>query len=82
MKGRAWERTSVTNTKSSPTPALTADVAYPLTVYYDGACPICRREICLMRKWIARNVYTSLTLQRGVLQRQRVACPANALALG
>ena len=27
---------------------------YPLTVFYDGACPICAREIALMR-WMDRH---------------------------
>lgn len=35
-------------------PILIETASYPLTVFYDGACPICAREIALMR-WLDRH---------------------------
>ena len=31
-------------------------IAYPLTIFFDGACPICDREIALMRRLDKRRL--------------------------
>ena len=35
---------------------MTAKTQSPLTVYYDGACPVCRREIGFYQKRTGANV--------------------------
>jgi predicted DCC family thiol-disulfide oxidoreductase YuxK len=40
--------------KAGESPQSSRKKLYPLTVYFDGACPICRREIDLM-KWFNRK---------------------------
>ena len=45
-----WFEMDATDSEASPAAGTSLPPRWSLTVYYDGACPICRREIALMRR--------------------------------
>lgn len=47
--------------------------SYPLTVFFDGACPICDREIALMRRLDRRGRCGPLITDVDVFQAMREA---------
>jgi len=49
----------------------------PLKVWYDGACPLCLREIALMRRLDARGAITFVDVSQGA----DLACPVDQRAL-
>ena len=71
---------------------MTAKTQSPLTVYYDGACPVCRREIGFYRKRtgvavsycdVATEVCPAPDLNReDALRRFHVRLPDGALVSG
>lgn len=71
---------------------MTANTQSPLTVYYDGACPVCRREIGFYQKRtgaavsycdVAAEVCPAPDLDRdAALRRFHVRLPDGALLSG
>ena len=42
---------------------------YPLTVFYDGACPICAREMALMKRLDNASPYSTFPLPASMPHR-------------
>ncbi|MBD0271136.1 MAG: DUF393 domain-containing protein [Acetobacteraceae bacterium] len=50
-------------------------------VWFDGACPLCRREIAWMRRLDRRNAIAFVDVSRAVAQGGGAACPIDRSAL-
>jgi predicted DCC family thiol-disulfide oxidoreductase YuxK len=50
-------------------------------VWFDGACPLCRREIALMRRLDRRNAIAFVDVGRGAPPDGAAACPIDRSAL-
>jgi predicted DCC family thiol-disulfide oxidoreductase YuxK len=50
--------------------------SHPLTIYFDGSCPLCRREIALYQGLIAREALQWIDVSAGLPLGEGLSCDA------